>query len=169
MPMVDFFELNESQVLANPNGLVPGSFICCKDSTNIYMVPTDGTNPVKMSETTKYMTETERANILAPVNGKKYFCYDTGRLWVYYNDWFCLNPSSKVEFDIEDVIVSNTGSATVSDSRITASSTGTFFPDMSVNDLISNIVVTCDNGSATITATCSYEIPGVLKIKTTQE
>ena len=168
MPMVDFYELNESQVLADSSALVPGSFICCEDSTNMYMVPTDGTKPIKMSETTKFMTETQRANILAPVNGKKYFCYDTGKLWVYYNGWFCMNPSSTVEFDIEDVTVSNTGSVTVNDSRITSSCTGTFVPDLSVNDLISNITVTCANGSATITATCSYEIPGVLKIKSTQ-
>ena len=56
----------------------------------------------------------------------------------------------------------------VNDSRITSSCTGTFVPDLSVNDLISNITVTCANGSATITATCGYEIPGVLKIKSTQ-
>lgn len=68
------------------------------------------------------------------------------------------------EFDIEPVSVPSTGSITVSDSRIKADMTGTFIPDLSVIDLISNISVTCAEGSATITATTSYEIPGVLRL-----
>ena len=38
---VDFYELYESEVLAATN-LKAGAFICCKDSTNMYMVPTTG-------------------------------------------------------------------------------------------------------------------------------
>ena len=160
---VDFYELYESEVLAATN-LKAGAFICCKDSTNMYMVPTAGGKAVKMAETTKFLTETERANILAPINGKKYFCYDTGKMWIYYNDWICINPSTQVEFDIENVVLPSTGSVTISDSRITASSNGTFIPDLSVADLVSNISVTCAAGSATITGTTSYDITGTLKI-----
>ena len=160
---VDFYELYESEVIAATN-LKPGAFICCKDSTNMYMVPTSGGKAVKMAETTKFLTDAERQNILAPINGKKYFCYDTGKMWIYYNDWICINPSVQSEFDIEYVVLSKTGSTTVTDSRITASSTGTFVPDLSVADLVSNLSVTCTNGSATITGTTSYDITGTLKI-----
>jgi len=168
MPMVNYYELNESEVLANPKGLKPGSIICCKDSTNIYMVPTDGGNPVKMSDIVKFLTDTERTNILAPVNGKQYFCYDTGKHWVYWNNWICINPGTEVEFDIEDVIVSADGSVVVKDNRIDATCTGSFVPDMSVNDLVTGIEVVCAAGQATVTATCSYPIPGILKIKKIQ-
>ena len=160
---VDFYELNESEVISATN-LKAGAFICCKDSTNMYMVPTTGGKAVKMAETTKFLTEAERAAILAPINGKKYFCYDTGKMWIYYNNWICINPSAQVEFDIENVVLSKTGSVTISDSRITASSKGTFTPDLSVADLVTNTKVTCAAGSATITGTTSYDIPGTLKI-----
>ena len=66
---ITFYELNESEVLSG-SSFEPGSLICCKDSTNIYMTPTNGTIPVKMAETTQFMTESARANILAPINGK---------------------------------------------------------------------------------------------------
>ena len=160
---VDFYELYESEVLAATN-LKAGAFICCKDSTNMYMVPTTGGKAVKMAETTKFLTETERNSILAPINGKKYFCYDTGKMWIYYNQWICINPAAQVEFDIEYVVLPKTGSVTIADSRITASSKGNFIPDLSVSDLVSNIKVTCAAGSATITGTTSYDITGTLKI-----
>lgn len=162
--MITYYELNESEVIS-ATGLEAGAFICCKDSTNIYMVPTTGGTPVKMAETTKFLQESERANILAPINGKKYFCYDTGKMWVYYNGWININPDIISEFDIENVILTSTGSVTVSDSRIKSVNTGVFIPDLSVSDLVSNISVTCANGSATITGTTSYDIVGVLKIK----
>ena len=162
---VQFFELNESEVLAS-NSLEPGSFICCKDSTNMYMVPTVGGKAVKMAETTRFLTESERNNILAPINGKKYFCYDTGKMWVYFNAWICINPDAeKAEFDIENVVLTSSGSVTVSDSRISTSSSGTFIPDLSVNDLVTGISVTCNNGSAIVRGTTSYDIPGTLKIR----
>lgn len=160
---VQFYELNESEVLA-ATSMEAGSFICCKDSTNMYMVPTTGGTPVKMAETTRFLTETERANILAPINGKKYFCYDTGKMWIYYNQWICINETAQDEFDIENVILPSSGSVTVTDSRIKSTHTGTFTPDMSVADLVSGISVTCANGSATVTGTTSYDIPGTLKI-----
>ena len=162
--MINFFELNESQVINNDN-LTPGSFICCKDSTNIYMVPTTGGKPIKMSETTKFITESNRASILAPINGKMYFCYDTGKMWIYYNGWVCMNPDISTEFDIENVTVTSTGNVIISDDRIKTTSTGSFIPDPSVADLISNINVTCNNGSATVTGTTSYTVFGTLKIK----
>lgn len=165
MSMIKFYELNESAVLAPSSNLEPGSLVCCKDSTNIYMVPTDGSNPVKMAETTKFLTESERSSMLAPINGKNYFCYDTGKMWVYYNSWICLNPDIVSEFDIENVVLTSTGTVTVQDSRITASNTGTFIPDLSVADLVSNPSVTCAAGSATVTGTTSYDIPGTLKIR----
>ena len=160
---VKFYELNESEVLASTS-LTPGSFVCCNDTSNIYMVPTTGGKAVKMAETTKFLTEKERSDILTPINGKKYFCYDTGKMWIYFNDWICINPTVIPEFYIENVVLSNIGSVIVSDSRITTTRTGVFIPDLSVNDLISNIKVTCSDGFATITGTTSYDIPGTLKI-----
>ena len=164
MSKISFYELNESEVKGSQN-LDPGSFICCKDSANIYMVPNAGGEPIKMAETIRYLTESERSSILAPINGKNYFCYDTKKLWVYYNGWTCLNPDIVSEFNIENVVLTSSGNVEVSDSRITSSNTGEFIPDLSVSDLVSNINVTCITGKATITGITSYDIPGVLKIK----
>ena len=164
MSRIKFLELNESEVLSG-SSIDAGSLICCKDSTNIYMVPTTGGTPVKMAETTKYLTEAQRADILAPINGKMYYCIDTNKLWVYYNSWYCMNPDIVSEFDIENVVLTSDGTVTVEDSRIKSTNTGSFTPDLSVMDLVSGINVTCANGSATITGTTAYDIPGTLKIK----
>jgi hypothetical protein len=164
MAKITLYELNESQVI-NKTGLAAGSLIACKDSANIYMVPTAGGTPIKMAETIYYITESARANILAPINGKSYFCYDTGKMWVYYNEWVCLNSDISTEFDIENVELPSSGSVTVSDSRIKTTSTCTFIPDLSVADLVSSVSVTAASGSATITGTTSCTIPGTLKVK----
>lgn len=161
--MISFYELYESEILSATN-LEAGSFICCKDSTNIYMVPTVGGAPVKMADTVIFITDTKRQEILAPINGKFYFCIDTGKFWVYYNEWVCINEDPITAFDIEPVIVPSSGSVTVTDSRIKAANTGIFVPDLSVADLISDITVTCSDGSAVIEGTTNYDIPGVLKI-----
>lgn len=163
MADVAFYELNESAVV-NATNFPAGALICCKDSTNIYMVPTAGAKPVKMSDTTIYSTEAVREALLAPINGKQYFCYDTGKMWIYYNKWVCLNPDIVSEFDIENVVLTSTGSVTVTDSRIKSTHNGTFIPDLSVADLVTGISVSCANGSATITGTTSYDIVGTLKI-----
>ena len=71
----------------------------------MYMVPTNGGTPIKMAETTLFVTNSAREAILAPVNGKKYFCYDTGKMWVYYNGWICLNPDPKLAYDASSGIL----------------------------------------------------------------
>lgn len=162
--MIQFFELLESQVVDKTN-IKAGSFICCKDSTNMYMVPTSGGKPIKMAETTKFTTESERESLLAPINGKTYYCYDTGKMWIYYRGWTCLNPDINTEFDIEEVSLTSSGTVTVNDSRIKSTSTGNFYPDPSVADLVSNINVSCQNGKAIVTGTTSYTVFGTLKIK----
>lgn len=91
--MISFYELNESEVLS-ATGMEAGSFICCKDSTNIYMVPVTGSKPVKMADTVIFLTDSQRQNMLAPINGKFYYCTDTSKYWVYYNTWICINEDS---------------------------------------------------------------------------
>jgi hypothetical protein len=86
-------------------------------------------------------------------------------MWVYYNEWVCLNSDISTEFDIENVELPSSGTVSVSDSRIKTTSTCTFIPDLSVADLVSGITITAAAGSATITGTTSYTIPGTLKVK----
>lgn len=162
--MVNFYELNESEVIS-ATGISAGSLICCKDSSNIYMVPTTGTTPVKMSDTIKMLTNSQREALLAPINGKLYFCYDTGKMWMYYNDWVLVTGDDTNSFDIDNVVLPTSGTVTVSDTRIKAGRSAEFVPDNSVADLVSDIAVTCANGSATITGTTSYSISGTLKVK----
>ena len=169
--MIDFYQLNESEVL-NSNGKLPrGSFICCNDSSNIYIIPklgNDGT-PVKLSDTIKILTEAQRKNLLTPINEKMYFCYDTGKMWVYYNDWFCLSIDDN-SFDIDQVVLpaptsGTTSTVVVSDSRIKAGATAEFVPDPVFIDLVSDISTTVAAGKVTVTGTTSYAVQGTVKIK----
>lgn len=170
--MVKFYELNESEVLDSK--LEPGTFICCKDSTNIYMVPTDpseGTKPVKMGDTVKFLTEEQRNNLLAPINGKQYFAYDTGKMWIYFNDWICLNKDKGLEgaqFSFEPVTIVPGETTTIEAANSKATSKAEFIPNLNVIDLItlSNVNITCSNGSVTIEAPAnmSYPITGKLLV-----
>lgn len=169
--MINFYQLNESEVL-NSNGKLPkGSFICCKDSSNIYVVPKEGANsiPIKLSDTIKILTESQRKSLLTPINEKMYFCYDTGKMWVYYNDWFCLSIDNN-SFDIDQVVLpaptsGTTSTVEVSDSRIKAGATAEFVPDPVFIDLVSDISTTVAAGKVTVTGTTSYAVQGTVKIK----
>lgn len=158
-----FYNLNESAVIGATN-IPEGAVIFCNDSTNIYMVPIGGTTPQKMSEVIISLTESARSLILAPVNGKYYFCYDTGKLWTYYNAWFCLNAAAFTVDNVELTSSNGTLSGVVNDAKITAGQVGVFIPDPSIMDLASNLTVTCTNGRATISGTGNYPIFGKLKI-----
>ena len=116
----------------------------------------------RMAEPILFITEAERQT-MTPMAEKVYFCTDTDKLWVYYDKWVCINEDAVDSFEI-DMVLSKTGSTTVTNSRISANSVGAFVPDISVADLVSDIVVTFTDGSATVTGTTSYDIPGVLKI-----
>ena len=159
-----FYELPEAQVLSND--FPKGAIICCKDSKNIYLSPVDDSenrgNVIKIGETIEYTTEDNRAAIV-PVNGKQYFCYDTGKIWIFYDRWFCLTRSGE-EFNIENVILPVTGSVTISDSRIRDDSVAYYYIDGSVADLVNSVIVNCENGKCTITGVCSYPIFGTLKV-----
>jgi hypothetical protein len=164
--VIKHFELVDSEVqsASSSEKLPAGGFICAPDTGNIYFVP-DGTNKaIKMANDVMYLTDEDRLDLLAPIGKKLYYCTDTGKIWVYNTDWLCLNPTVHDAYDIEPVILDSTGTVTVTDNRITSKDTGVFVPDYSVADLVSNIKVTCADGSATITGTTKYQIPGTLKI-----
>ena len=168
--MIDFYQLNESEVLNSNGKLAKGSFICCKDSSNIYIVPSnENATPVKLSDTIKILKDSERRNLLTPINEKMYFCYDTGKMWVYYNDWYCITADNN-SFDIDQVILEkpasgSSASVTVEDDRIKAGTTAEFVPDPVYADLVSDITATVSSGTVTITATTNYTIQGTVKIK----
>ena len=166
--MIQFYELYESEVLNSK--LEPGALICCKDSANIYMVPTDpaaGTAPVKMGDTVKFLTEEQRLDMLAPINGKLYFTYNTGRLWIYFNDWKCLNRDAGLEgaqFSYEHITVTPGSSITINATNAKNTSSAEFVPDLSVIDLINldNVQLICSEGLVTVkgASTMSYPITG---------
>lgn len=169
--MIDFYQLNESEVL-NSNGKLPkGSFICCKDSSNIYVVPKEGANsiPIKLSDTIKILTESQRRNLLTPINEKMYFCYDTGKMWVYYNDWFCITVDND-SFDIDQVVLpagvdGAISSVEVTDSRIKVGTTAEYVVDPVFADLVTNISTTVSEGKVVVNGKTSYAVQGTVKIK----
>lgn len=116
----------------------------------------------RMAEPVLFITEAERQSMTPQVE-KIYYITDTEKLWVYYDEWVCINDDASLNYEIETMIPAS-GSITITDSRISGSSLGTFVPDLSVIDLVDNITVTFTEGSATITADTSYDIPGTLKI-----
>lgn len=110
-------------------------------------------------------TEAERRAILAPIPNKFYVVLDSGRVyWHTGSAWVKLGGNEVIYKG--NICVSN-GTFTLSDSRINAAnSTGEFFPDLEVLDLVTNSSVSCGNGSATVNlaTTTELDIPGVLII-----
>lgn len=166
MAQAHFYELNESEVQSAT--LEPGSLICCRDSGNIYMVITStdaAGSKVKMAETVKYLTNTEREALLAPINGKQYFCYDTGKMYVYYNDWVCLNPDVVSTITLYNKYIT-AAATTIADSRIKADMTARFIPDLSLIDVYdeTKMTLTVAEGSVTATYTGDYSMTGIIEV-----
>lgn len=94
----------------------------------------------------------------------------TDKLWISrsYITYVLENTTDAVvypeEFDLDDVVLDASGSTIIEDSRITSNHTAEFIPDMSVNDLVTDISVTCYDGYLIITGNTEYDIPGLLKI-----
>ena len=158
--MIKFYNITE-------NDLVSKSFeneavYFCSDTGNIYMDSPLEVERKKMSNTFIIVaTESERANLLAPIPEKIYCVTESGNLYMYYNGaWIKLSGGSLV---YNNILVEN-GTATINDVRIAAGDEGVFSPDLSVIDLASAVSVTCINGKATVNLTSSYPIPGTLVI-----
>lgn len=130
----------------------------CTDTGEIFLDSIVEQRRITMNSSVTLVTELP----LAPIPNKLYCMVNTGLLYVYYNsNWVSLGSRPHIHFD--NIIVEN-GTLTISDSRILASDTGKFTPDLSVADLASNIRVVCSAGSVKITLASSYPIPGNLVI-----
>lgn len=104
--------------------------------------------------------------IINKVESEEVFNYMKKNKLTNDNEFYLVLDDSEIKYEIniEPVILTSSGSVTVTDSRIKDTSTAVFIPDISVNDLVSNLSVVCSQGSAIITGTTSYDIPGVLRV-----
>lgn len=134
----------------------------CTDTGNIYVdSPLEGARKKMSSDVVMVGTESDRANLLAPIPYKIYCVLSSGTMYIYYNSKW--NRLGAAQFEIHNVVVDN-GSLTVSDPRIISGDEAEFIPDLSVIDLVSDISATCSDGSVKVTLTSSYPIPGTIKI-----
>ena len=84
-------------------------------------------------------------------------------MYIYTNStWIALGGGGQIIK--KNLTVPSTGSLVVTDAEIKATSTGVFTPDLSVDDLASDISVVCEAGKATISLTSDYDIIGDLVI-----
>lgn len=161
MDIITYYDITEETL--KTKAFESGAYYCCTDSRNTYFDSPSEQARVRMSSDTIILsTETERNNLLAPIPNKIYCILDSATLYIYNGgNWYRLGKGFQ---DFANVVVEN-GTYTYSSSNILNTSRGIFVPDFSVEDLASNIAVTCAAGTATITLTSDYPIPGLLIIQ----
>ena len=154
--LIKFYDVTES-ALTNKK-YEAESLYFCTDSKKIYLDSVESGERVQIaSEIIVLGTEAERTSMLAPVPEKLYIVLESGSIYFYSSNWVKLGH--KEQFHFPNVVVEG-GSLKITDSRISASDTAVFVPDLSVVDLASNISVNCAAGSLTVTLTADYDIPG---------
>ena len=181
LPMPKFYSVPESEadIIANP---VKKGALILTDEGNIYFDdPVEGDRRPIAKDIVILQSESERASI-NPINNRMYCVFPLGTLYVYYNNkWYKLNKSGNINlFNIVvpagtpsgDVEVDKLGSfLRVDMANVSEIDTGIFIPDLSVEDLTSNIKVKCFDGYVEIyvcdnsgSGVCLFDIPGNLYI-----
>lgn len=161
MPYASFHEMNQSDVESTE---VPiGGIIITRDTGNLYLVSSEGDKVQIKTDITFFTNDAARQGVLAPIPYKLYCVLDSGMLWTYANGaWLVLRgkehpiPIIVPEYEVDEDGFSNID--------ITADRIGTFTPDSSIADLVSDISVVCAAGKATVTCTSDYPVFGTLVI-----
>ena len=158
--MFKFYDTPESALANQP--FAAESIYFCRDTGNLYFDSIIENARVQIRDIIVLGTESSRTSMLAPIPNKLYCVIESGSMYIYYNgEWKKLGVGQQLHFN--NICVEN-GSHTITDSRISASDTAQFTPDLSVEDLVSDINVVCSEGKAVITCTSDYKIYGNLII-----
>ena len=151
--MIKYYEITKGEL--ENKAYEEGAMYYCYDTSDTYL---DSVNNGRISIAKDIIISTEANKPLAPQPERLYVMVDTGTLWIYFNNaWVQIGRKAQIHFC--NVTVSG-GSLVITDSRILASDTAMFVPDMSVADLCSDISVVCEEGKITVTLTSSYDIFG---------
>lgn len=159
MPYASFHEMNQADL--DTVEVPAGGFILTRDAGNLYIVDTEGNRVKIQPDIIMIPTEAEREAMLAPIPYKLYAILETGMLYSYTTDWLQLAgkehpiPITVPEYEID---------TPYADANITADRVGTFVPDASIADLVTDIAVVCAEGTATVTCTSDYPVFGTLII-----
>lgn len=151
--MIKYYEITKGEL--EKKAYEEGSLYYCYDTSDTYL---DSASNGRICIAKDIILTTEANKPLAPQPERLYVMIDTGTLWIHYNNaWVQLGRKAQIHFC--NVTVTG-GTLTISDSRISATDTAVFIPDISVADLCSAISVTCAAGSLTVRLTSSYDIFG---------
>lgn len=166
--MIKFYDVTQS-ALESTNGKTfrSESLYFCSDTGKIFLDSKLTGSRVEIGCDLKILAkETDRTNLLAPIPEKIYCILESGRMYIYTNStWLALGGGGQViKKNLTVPVEEGTGSLVVTDAGIKATSTGVFTPDLSVDDLASDISVVCETGKATITLTSDYDIIGDLVV-----
>ena len=163
--MIKFYDVTQS-ALESTNGKTfrSESLYFCSDTGKIFLDSKLTGARVEIGCDLKILAkETDRTNLLAPIPEKIYCILESGRMYIYTNStWIALGGGGQIIK--KNLTVPSTGTLVVTDAGIKATDKGTFTPDLSVDDLASDISVVCEAGKATITLTSDYDIIGDLVI-----
>ena len=151
--IIQYFDITESDL--ENREYTGGCLYCCSDTGRVFL------DSVLEGKRVKIGTDIEVCATdlpLAPIHNTVYCVIKTGRLYIYADgEWIALGSRPQLHF--KNVVVSG-GTLTLTNSEILSTDTAQFIPDLSVEDLASNISAICTDGSVTVNLTSSYDIIG---------
>ena len=145
--------------------IVNGSYLFSTDNTTLYFDEND--NRVLLSIDIEFIgNEYDRLNIINPESNKLYIVFNSGKVYIYNEDWRCLNKTTEY-FSIHNVSLEENQVTNISDSRIKGTDTAVFIPYPEIIDLaINDITCTCSDGYVSVQNDNSYVLNGVIEVTT---
>lgn len=154
--IIKYHDLTESEVMSK--SYEAGCMYCCSDTGNIFFDSVLDGSRIQLGRDVIICTSLP----LAPVSNKLYCNISDGTINTYVdNGWvvFGGGGSSKQQIHFNNVVISD-GVLNIQDSRIMATDSAVFTPDLSVADIAGTITVSIAAGSITVTSDSTYDIPG---------
>lgn len=156
--IIQYYDLPDAKIAERPFNA--GALYVANDTGKMYFDSVDANTRVDVAnDVMPVATEAARTALLAPIPGRLYCVLESGCIYLYVDGaWNKLGNRPQIHF--ENIVITKGTSLVLEDSKILATDTAVFVPDLSVADLVTASTCTCAAGKVTITVTANYDIPG---------
>lgn len=156
MAEISFHQINESEL--SSLAFSAGQFIVCKDTGNAYVDNNDGDRVSVAKYVISLATDTNRTELLTPLENVIYCVKATGKMWIYTGGaWKQVGGSLSGTIKATLSVASwSSKTYTISNSIITSTSSVQIIWDKSIEDIADGCSISVSsiaNGSFVLTAT----------------
>lgn len=158
LKLPQFYDLPEELIAQQP--ISPGALYIANDTGCMYFDSVDTGRRIDISKNIIILsTESDRNSIANPASGRLYCVLVSGCVYLYIdNKWYRLGNRPQLHF--KNIIIQKNVQLEIEDDRILDGDVATFYPDLSVCDLVANSTCICTDGKLVVSVESNFDIPG---------